>query len=457
MSKLKAVILAAGAGTRMVSETPKVLHKVLDRSMLAYVIEAANEAGAEEVCVVVGHKAEVVIRETPNEVEFVEQKEQLGTGHAVMQAEEFIGEEGNVLILFGDTPLITGNTLKGMVDYHNTNGNSVTVLTTLVSNPDGYGRIIRDKNNTFIKSIEHKDATQEELKVKEINSGMYCFDAAILREALKAITPHNAQGEYYLPDAVLHILEKNLKADALVITSHEEILGVNTRVQLAEVSKIMQKRINEQHMLSGATIINPEHTYIGKDVKIGMDSVIYPNCFLEGKTTIGANCIIGPNAKLVSSDVNDYSTIDQSTVIKSTIGEHTNVGPYAYIRPNCTIGDHVKIGDFVEIKNALIGNNTKVSHLTYIGDADVGEHVNFGCGTVVVNYDGVNKYRTTIKDHAFIGCNTNLISPVSVEEKAYTAAGSTITKNVPAYGLGIARAQQVNIEDWVKRKRNKLF
>ncbi|PKM95271.1 MAG: bifunctional UDP-N-acetylglucosamine diphosphorylase/glucosamine-1-phosphate N-acetyltransferase GlmU [Firmicutes bacterium HGW-Firmicutes-1] len=457
MSKLKAVILAAGAGTRMVSEIPKVLHKVLDRSMLVYVIEAAKEAGAEEVCVVVGHKAETVINETPCEVEFVEQKEQLGTGHAVMQADKFIGDEGNVLILFGDTPLITGNTLKGMVDYHNTNGNSVTVLSTLVSNPEGYGRIIRDNNNTFIKSIEHKDATLEELKVNEINSGMYCFDAAVLKEALKTITPHNAQGEYYLPDAVLYVIEKKLKADALIIDSYEEIIGVNSRVQLAEVSKIMQKRINEQHMLSGVTMINPEQAYIGKDVVIGMDTVIYPNSFLEGKTSIGVNCTIGPNAKLISSVVNDYSTIDQSTVIKSSIGEHTNVGPYAYVRPDCTIGDHVKIGDFVEIKNAMIGNNTKVSHLTYIGDADVGEYVNFGCGTVVVNYDGVHKHRTSIKDYAFIGCNTNLISPVNVEEKAYTAAGSTITKDVPAYSLGIARAQQVNIEDWVKRKRNKPF
>ncbi|PKM51520.1 MAG: bifunctional UDP-N-acetylglucosamine diphosphorylase/glucosamine-1-phosphate N-acetyltransferase GlmU [Firmicutes bacterium HGW-Firmicutes-7] len=457
MSKLKAVILAAGAGTRMASEIPKVLHKVLDRSMLAYVIEAANEAGAKEICVVVGHKAETVIKETPYEVAFVEQKEQLGTGHAVMQAEEFIGEEGNVLILFGDTPLITGDTLKSMVDYHNTNENAVTVLSAMVSNPQGYGRIIRDNNSTFIKSIEHKDASLEELKVKEINSGMYCFNAAILKEALKEITPHNAQGEYYLPDAVLHILNKKLKADALVIDSYEEILGVNTRVQLAEVSKIMRKRINEQHMLGGVTIINPDQTYIGKDVKIGLDTIVYPNSFLEGRTSIGTNCTIGPSAKLISSTVNDFSIIDQSTILSSSVGEHTNVGPYAYIRPNCTIGDHVKIGDFVEIKNARIGNNTKVSHLTYIGDADVGEYVNFGCGTVVVNYDGVNKFRTTIKDYAFIGCNTNLISPVKVEEKAYTAAGSTITKDVPAYGLGIARAQQVNIEDWVKRKRNKLF
>jgi len=453
MSKLKAVILAAGAGTRMVSETPKVLHKVLDRSMLAYVIEAAQEAGAEEICVVVGHKAEIVKEQTHYKVTYVEQKEQLGTGHAVMQAEEFIGTEGNVLILFGDTPLITGQTLKKMVDYHTSNSNAVTVLSTIVKDPTGYGRIIRDGNNTFIKSVEHKDASEDELKVNEINSGMYCFEASILNEALQTITPHNAQGEYYLPDAVLHILSKNLRADALIIASYEEVLGVNSRVQLSDVTKIMQKRINEQHMLRGVTMVNPDQTYIGKDVEIGMDTIIYPNTIIEGTTTIGVNCILGPSAKIIHSHIGNHTAIDQSTILRSSIGDYTSVGPFAFVRPDCKIGDHIKIGDFVEIKNATIGNNTKVSHLTYIGDADVGEYVNFGCGTVVVNYDGVHKHRTIIEDRAFIGCNTNLIAPVKVEEKAYTAAGSTITVDVPPYSLGIARARQVIIEDWVKRKR----
>lgn len=453
MSKLKAVILAAGAGTRMVSETPKVLHKVLDRSMLAYVIEAAQEAGAEEICVVVGHKAEMVKEQTHYKVTYVEQKEQLGTGHAVMQAEEFIGTEGNVLILFGDTPLITGQTLKKMVDDHTSSNNAVTVLSTLVKDPTGYGRIIRDGNNTFIKSVEHKDASEDELKVNEINSGMYCFGASILNEALQTITPHNAQGEYYLPDAVLHILSKNLRADALIIESYEEVLGVNSRVQLSDVTKIMQKRINEQHMLRGVTIVNPDQTYIGKDIEIGMDTTIYPNTIIEGKTTIGINCILGPSAKIIHSHIGNHTAIDQSTILRSSIGDYTSVGPFAFVRPDCKIGDHIKIGDFVEIKNATIGNNTKVSHLTYIGDADVGEYVNFGCGTVVVNYDGVHKHRTVIEDRAFIGCNTNLIAPVKVEEKAYTAAGSTITVDVPPYSLGIARARQVIIEDWVKRKR----
>lgn len=453
MGKLKAVILAAGAGTRMVSETPKVLHKVLDRSMLDYVIEAAMEAGAEDICVVVGHKAEVVMENTNYKVTYVEQKEQLGTGHAVMQAEEFVGEDGNVLILFGDTPLIKGTTLKDMVDYHKERENSVTVLSTKLEDPTGYGRIIRNSENVFLKSVEHKDASEQERNVNEINSGMYCFEAAVLNKALKTITPHNAQGEYYLPDAVLYILENKLKADALIIDDYEEILGVNSRVQLAEATKIMQKRINEMHMNNGVTMINPDQVYIGKDVLIEKDTVIYPNTFLEGNTEIGEHCVVGPNTRIQFSKIGSHTKLEQSTILRSKIGSRTNVGPYAYIRPDSNIGDEVKIGDFVEIKNASIGNNTKVSHLTYIGDADVGEFVNFGCGTVVVNYDGVSKHRTTIKDHAFIGCNTNLISPVNVEEKAYTAAGSTITVDVPPYSLGIARARQVIIENWVKRRR----
>ncbi len=453
MSGLKAVILAAGAGTRMISDVPKVLHEVLDKSMLGYVIEAAQEAGATEICVVVGHKGEIVKKELKYDVAFVEQKEQLGTGHAVMQAEDFIGNEGKVLILFGDTPLITGKTLKEMVDHHQENNNAVTVLSTLVSDPTGYGRILRDEKNFFAKSVEHKDATDLERQVKEINSGMYCFEASHLKEALKTITNQNTQGEYYLPDALVHIMNKKLNVNAMITERFEEVLGVNDRVQLAAVSKIMQKKINETHMRGGVTMIDPDQTYIGKDVVIGMDTVIYPGTLLVGRTQIGQQCLLGPQTRIVNSSVESRTSVENSTVLNSAIGSETHVGPYAYIRPNCQIGNEVKIGDFVEIKNAVIGNGTKVSHLTYIGDADVGERVNFGCGTVVVNYDGVHKNRTTVKDGAFIGCNTNLVSPVVIEENAYTAAGSTITKDVPSFALGIAREKQVNIEDWVRRKK----
>lgn len=453
MSNLKAVILAAGEGTRMKSNNPKVIHKVFDKTMLDYVIEAAKEAGAKDICVVVGHKSEIVKANVSYEVEFVLQEQQLGTGHAVMQAENFIGDEGNVLILFGDTPLITGSTLSEMVDYHSKQNNTVTVLSTIVEDSTGYGRIVRDKDNNFVKSVEHKDATEEERKIKEINSGMYCFNAKALKESLKDLNNDNAQGEYYLPDTLKIIMSKNLKVNAMISDIPDEILGVNNRVQLANAQEIMQKRINHCHMLNGVTIINPSNTYISKDAIIGKDTIVYPNSLIEEVTVIGENCIIGPNSRIVNSQIGDNVKIEQSTVLESKIKSSTNVGPYAYLRPNSEIGENVKIGDFVEIKNAIIGNNTKVSHLTYIGDADVGSNVNFGCGTVVVNYDGVNKHRTTIEDNAFIGCNTNLVSPVKVDKNAYTGAGSTITKDVPKDALGIARAKQVNIENWVKKAR----
>lgn len=455
MSKLKAVILAAGAGTRMKSKKPKVIHKVLDKTMVDYVIEAAIEAGAEEICVVVGHESEQVKDAINKEVTFVEQKEQLGTGHAVMQATDFIGDSGKTLILFGDTPLITGRTLNKMVAYHNDNANAVTVLSAIVPDGTGYGRIVRDNNNNFLKSVEHKDANDKEREINEINSGMYCFESRYLIEALKTISNDNSQGEYYLPDTLISIMEKQLKVNAIIADDYEEILGVNSRVQLAEASNIMQKRINKYHMLNGVTIINPDNTYIGKDVTISEDTIIYPNTFLEGSCNIGSDVILGPNSRIVQSNIANNSVVEQSTVLNSSIDENTKVGPYAYIRPNSQIGKNIKIGDFVEIKNSVIGDNTKVSHLTYIGDADVGKNVNFGCGTVVVNYDGKNKFRTKVEDNAFIGCNTNLISPVSVGERAYTAAGSTITYNVPADSLAIARQRQIIKEDWVnKRKEN---
>ncbi|MDA3847602.1 MAG: bifunctional UDP-N-acetylglucosamine diphosphorylase/glucosamine-1-phosphate N-acetyltransferase GlmU [Vallitaleaceae bacterium] len=451
---LKVVILAAGAGTRMKSKIPKVLHKIIDKSMLDYVIDSAIEAGALEVCVVVGHMKDQVMAEVKHQVVFVEQDEQLGTGHAVMQAKSFIGTEGQTLILFGDTPMITGSTLKKMQAYHQKTNQTVTVLSTLVEDSSGYGRIVRDQDGEFMKSVEHKDASDDERAIKEINSGRYLFEAKALVDALVKITTDNTQGEYYLPDTLNVIMDACMKDDAMVTSDYQEILGINNKVQLAEAGKIIQTRINQKLMLSGVTITDPEHTYIGKDVTVDADAIILPGTTIVGLSHVSEDAIIGPNSYIDSSIIGEGTKINQSNVFNSKIGEHTTVGPYAYIRPNCTIGNHIKIGDFVEIKNAIIEDGSKVSHLTYIGDADVGKNVNFGCGTVVVNYDGVNKNRATIKDNAFIGCNTNLISPVVVEENAYTAAGSTISKNVPSYALGIARAKQINIDDWVKRKRN---
>ncbi len=454
MSVMKAVILAAGAGTRMKSDKPKVIHKILDRTMLDYAIEAAYEAGAQEVCVIVGHGRDEVMETIKHPVSYAIQHEQLGTGHAVMQAKEFIQGEGNILVLFGDTPLITGESLSKLKTVHEQYNHGVTVLTTHVTDPTGYGRIIRDEQGQFLKSVEHKDATQDELKVNEINSGMYMFKAEALSKALGQLTNHNAQGEYYLPDTLSIIQKEGELVDAMAIENVTEILGVNNKVQLFEATTIMRNRINHRLMEAGVTMIDANQVYIGKDVVVEADAILYPGTTIEGKSIIKTGAHIGANSKIVNSIIESNVTVENSTILESKVEEGSTVGPYAYIRPNSSIGRNVKVGDFVEIKNSTIGDGTKISHLTYVGDADVGREVNFGCGTVTVNYDGVKKHRTTIKDHAFIGCNTNLVSPVTVEENAYTAAGSTITKDVPQDALGIARSRQENKINWVKKKRH---
>lgn len=452
MGKTKAVILAAGFGTRMKSKHPKVIHDILGRPLVSCVIQAAKAAGVDEICVVVGHASEEVKAAIKDDVTYVMQEEQLGTGHAVMMADDFIDAEGKTLVLFGDTPLITSGTLETLLKTTETNGNAVTVLSAIVDEPHGYGRIIR-KDNHFYKGVEHKDATEEELAVTEINSGMYCFDSQALKHSLSKLSNDNAQGEYYLPDVLPIIMSYGGKVEAHITENSDEILGINTKVQLADAQSILQRRINEGHMLGGVTIINPDQTYISNEAVIGQDAVIYPNTFIEGNCVIGDDSIIGPNSRLVNSTIGRGTKVEQSTVLDSTIGNETTVGPYAYVRPNSQIGDHIKIGDFVEVKNAVIGDGTKISHLTYVGDADVGKKVNFGCGTVIVNYDGQKKHRTTIEDEAFIGCNTNLVSPVTVHQGAYTAAGSTVTEDVPKAALAIARSRQTNIENWVKRKK----
>ena len=453
MENFKVVILAAGQGTRMKSKLPKVLHKIMDKTLLQYVIDAAKEAGAGEICVVVGHKGELVEQSIKEDVKIVVQEEQLGTGHAVMQAKDFIGHNGQVVILFGDTPLITGDTIKKLCEYHNKNNNAVTVLSTIIDNPYGYGRIIRNEQEKFIKSVEHKDATEEEKNIKEVNSGMYVFNACELYDSLGLLTNNNAQKEYYLPDTLEIIMNKGLTVDAMVIDDYTEILGVNSRVQLSTALDIIQQRINTFWNEKDVTIINTSQTYISKDAVIENDVIIYPNSFIEGKCYIAQDSIIGPNTRICNSKIGRGVSIEQSVVLYSEIGNNTNIGPFAYIRPNSIIGENVKVGDFVEVKNSTIGNNTKASHLTYIGDAQVGSNVNFGCGTVVVNYDGSKKHLTIIEDNAFIGCNTNLISPVKVCNNAYTAAGSTINKEVPPDSLGIARVRQENKIDWVKRNK----
>ncbi len=452
MDNLKVVILAAGQGTRMKSDVPKVLHRVLDKTMVGYVIEASKEAGADDICVVVGHQSAMVkntIKDLYDDIKFAIQKEQLGTGHAVMQAGEFISS-GNILVLCGDTPLITSDTIKKLCDIHEKQQNSVTVVSMIVDEPTGYGRIIRE-NDKFSKIVEQKDANEEELKVKEVNTGVYIFKAEALNKAFESLSNNNSQGEYYLTDTLEIIKNTGANTGIMVAEDADEFMGVNSKLQLSQAIKVMKNRINTALMLDGVTITDPDNTYIGKDVKIAHDTIIYPGCMLEGKTEIGKSCIIGPNTRITSSSVDDCVTIQSSVLIDCKVKSFTTVGPFAYIRPNSVIGEHVRIGDFVEIKNSNIDDGTKVSHLTYVGDSDVGKSVNFGCGTVTVNYDGKVKNRCKIGDGAFIGCNTNLVAPVEIAERAYTAAGSTITKNVPEDSLAIARTRQENKNGWRKK------
>lgn len=453
MDEFSLVVLAAGQGKRMRSDNSKVVHKICGKEMINWVLGAGLEAGCKNAVVVVGHRKEQVIEAVGPLAETVEQKEQLGTGHAVMQARDWINKSDNVVIVAGDTPLITADTLKAAMKEHLSAGSSATVLTTVLPCADGYGRIVRSRSNSVEKIVEHKDADEDELKIKEINSGIYCFKSSDLLSALSHLTANNSQGEYYLTDTLEIIKGEGKKIGAFTVSDSTEVIGVNDRVQLAEADRLMRGRINYRHMLGGVTVIDPLNTYIGGDVIIGIDTVIYPGVILEGKTVIGKNAVIGHNSRLVDAVIGDGVDIWSSTIINSSVGEGTHVGPYAYIRPDSSVGKGCKVGDFVELKKAVIGDGTKLSHLTYVGDAEVGKNVNFGCGTVVVNYDGKKKYKTTIGDNAFIGCNSNLVSPVTVNSGAYIAAGSTITDEVPSGALAIARARQVNKDDWNDRRK----
>lgn len=418
-NNVMAIVLAAGKGTRMKSKRSKLVQKIYGKEVVKRAVENAQKAGVNNIVAVVGYMKEEVMGVLGEEVQYAVQEEMLGTGHAVMQAAKYLdGKKGKVLVLNGDVPILRPETLNRLINKSIENKESATLLTAIYNNPTGYGRIIRDEGGHVEAIVEEKDTNDEQKDIKEINAGIYCFDIEELLSALKEIKPNNAQGEYYITDVIEIMNEKGLKTGAVIVEDNTEILGVNDRVQLELLTKVLQMRINTEHMKNGVTIEDMNTTYIYDDVEIGMDTVIHPNTMIKSGVIIGEDCELGPNA---------------------------------YIREGCKLANKVKVGNFVELKKAIIGEGTKVPHFIYMGDSEVGEKCNIGCGTITCNYDGLHKSKTIIGDHCFIGSNTNLVAPVTLGDNTFIAAGSTITEDVPADALAIARARQTNKEGWNKK------
>lgn len=446
------VVLAAGQGTRMKSKLFKVMHPVMGRPMVGHVVNAAIDADASEVITITGHGAEVVRDYLGEKSQYVFQEEQLGTAHAVMQAKDLLeGKEGTTLVLSGDTPLLRAETLQQLMAFHEEEEAKATILTALADDPFGYGRVIRTEDGLVSKVVEEKDASEDEKKVREINTGTYCFDNQALFQALEKVDNDNAQGEYYLPDVLEILKNDHEKVGAFQLDNMDEALGVNNRVALAEASRIMRERINEQHMTNGVSIIDPNSTYIEIDVEIARDTVVEPNTYIKGRTTIGEDAFIGLGSVISDSQLADGVEIKQSVIEESIIGKNSDVGPNSHLRTGSVLGESVHIGNYVEVKKSTIGNLSKAGHHTYVGDAEIGVDVNVGCGVVVANYNGITKNKTIIGDNSFIGSNATLVAPVEVGANSFVAAGSTITKEVPASALGIARARQENKEGFHER------
>ena len=447
-----AIILAAGKGTRMKSKLYKVLHPVCGKPMVEHIMNRVVETNPEEIVTIVGHGAEMVKEQLGDRTNYALQAEQLGTGHAVVQAESFLkGKKGTTLVISGDTPLLTTETLNNLFDYHQGKNASATILTAQAADPTGYGRIVRDRVGIVEKIVEQKDASIEEALIQEINTGTYCFDNELLFDALAKLDTDNAQGEYYLTDII-----EILKEDGKIIAAYQtedfhESLGVNDRIALAEANRLMRQRINRQHMQNGVTLIDPATTYIDEGVVIGSDTLIEAGVTIKGKTTIGEDCIITAASEIEDSKIGNQVTIKASTIEESIIHDGADVGPNAHLRPNAEILAHAHIGNFVEVKNATIGEGTKVGHLSYVGDATLGKNINVGCGVVFVNYDGKSKFKTTVGDNCFIGSGSNLVAPLTIEEETMIAAGSTITKDIPRHSMAIARARQENKADYAKK------
>lgn len=447
-----AVILAAGKGTRMQSKLYKVLHKVCDRTMVELVLDSLSDLEMQEVITVVGHGAERVKEVLGDRTKFVLQAEQLGTAHAVKVAkDELKDKEGTTIVMYGDTPLIRSETINNMLDHHEKMNAKATVLTAIADNPFAYGRIIRDVNGNLVKIVEEKDATEQERKIKEINSGIYCFDNKLLFEMLEKVKNDNNQGEYYLPDVLGLIREQKEIIETYLCDDFDETFGVNDRVALAYAENVMRNRINTKHMLAGVTLVDPTNTYIAPNAVIGRDTTIYPNVTIKSNTIIGEDCQIKPNSYLENVQIGNGVKVISSTISDSKIGDYTSVGPYSHIRNNCELGKNVRVGNFVELKNTIYGDGSKTAHLSYLGDTEVGSNTNIGCGTITVNYDGKNKYKTKIGSDAFIGCNSNLIAPLEIGDGAVVAAGTTVTENAPDDALVIARVKQENKVGYAKK------
>ena len=449
-----AIILAAGKGTRMKSKKYKVLHEIAGKSMIEHVVNNVQQSGVNQLITIVGHGAESVKETLGNQSLYSYQDQQLGTAHAVKMAEEHLrNNEGTTLVVCGDTPLITAETLKSLIEQHESSQSKATVLTATANDPKGYGRVIKDKEGQLLRIVEEKDANNEEKAITEISSGIFAFDNKTLFEKLDQVKNDNVQQEYYLPDVISLILKDNGKASTYHTDDFEEIIGVNDRVMLSQAEKALQKRLNLFHMRNGVTIIDPASTFIGPDVKIGMDTIIEPGVRINGKTVIGEEVKIGQYSEINDSVIDSYANIKQSVINESQVGKYTNVGPFAQLRPGSQLGAEVKVGNFVEVKKAELKDGSKVSHLSYIGDAEIGERTNIGCGSITVNYDGVNKFKTIIGKDAFIGCNTNLVAPVTVGDHSLIAAGSTITDDIPNESLALARARQVNKEGYLNNDK----
>lgn len=445
----------------MKSATPKVLHTLCGRSLVGHVVAASRTLGPEHLVVVVGHAREQVsahLAEIDPEVRTAVQYEQNGTGHAVRMGLEQLRDngvalDGTVIVVCGDTPLLTGGTLATLAEVHHADGNAVTVLTAEVPDSTGYGRIVRGADGAVTAIVEHKDATDAQRAIREINSGVFAFDAQLLTDALGKVRTDNSQGEEYLTDVLGILREAGHRVGAAVAADHREIVGINNRVQLAEARKLLNERLLRQAMLDGVTVVDPATTWVDVTVTFEPDAVVHPGTQLLGATHLGAGAEVGPQSRLTDTTVGAGATVSFTVAQGAWVGEAASVGPYAYLRPGTRLGTKAKAGTYVEMKNAEIGEGTKVPHLSYVGDATIGEYTNIGAASVFVNYDGEAKHHTTVGSHCKTGSDNMFVAPVTIGDGAYTAAGSVITKDVPPGSLAVARGQQRNIEGWVDRKR----